>query len=82
MAVNKADMLINKNVEALLAKMSVEQKIGQMIQVERSLCTPEEVKKYHIGSVLSGAGSAPKENNADDWVEMIEEYWQASNIQL
>ena len=80
MAVNKADMLINKNVEALLAKMSVEQKIGQMIQVERSLCTPEEVKKYHIGSVLSGAGSAPKENNADDWVEMIEEYWQASNI--
>ena len=72
----------NKNtaekVESLLSKMSLEQKIGQMVQAERMAITPEEVRDYHIGSVLSGGGSCPGDNRPADWVEMNDLYWMAS----
>jgi beta-glucosidase len=65
-------------VEALLGRMTLEQKVGQMTQTERLVITADEVKRFHIGSVLSGGGSAPGENLVADWVEMNEAYWQAS----
>ncbi|WP_260679374.1 glycoside hydrolase family 3 protein [Thalassomonas sp. M1454] len=80
MSTKKQQLIIDNKVDDLLNCMSVEQKIGQMIQVERSLCSPDDVKKYHIGSVLSGAGSSPEDNLLNDWVEMAEQYWQASII--
>ena len=49
---------IENKVSALLAKMTLDQKIGQLLQPERQFVTPEDVKKYHIGSVLSGGGLA------------------------
>ena len=47
------------------------------MKTERLVITADEVKRFHIGSVLSG-GSAPGENLVADWVEMNEAYWQAS----
>lgn len=67
-----------KQAKSLLAEMSLDQKIGQMIQTERSSCTPKQVKKHHIGSVLCGAGSFPGENSQSDWLKMSDEYWYAS----
>jgi len=67
-----------EEVESLLSKMSLEQKIGQMVQPERMEITPEEVRAYHIGSVLSGGGSCPGDNRPADWVEMNDAYWMAS----
>ena len=49
-------------IEALLARMTLAQKVGQMTQPERMHITPEEVRDHHIGSVLSGGGSTPGEN--------------------
>lgn len=65
-------------VELLLQKMSLAQKIGQMVQTERMAITPEEVKAWHIGSVLSGGGSCPGDNQLADWVQMNDAYWAAS----
>jgi beta-glucosidase len=65
-------------VEQLLQKMSLAQKIGQMVQTERMAITPEEVKAWHIGSVLSGGGSCPGDNQPADWVQMNDAYWAAS----
>ena len=65
-------------VEQLLSRMNLEQKIGQMTQTERMTVTPEEVKSFHLGSVLSGGGSAPGENQPTDWLAMCDEYWAAS----
>jgi len=65
-------------VEALLAKMSLDQKIGQMLQTERLSASPDDVKKYHIGSILSGAGSTPGDNKPADWVAMNDAFWAAS----
>lgn len=61
-----------------MSRMTLDQKIGQMTQCERMECTPEEVKQYHLGSVLSGGGSAPGENRPADWVDMNDAYWAAS----
>ena len=43
---------INKKVAAIVSKMTLEQKVGQMTQPEIGFVTPEDVKKYHLGSVL------------------------------
>lgn len=65
-------------VETWLQRMTLEQKIGQMIQTERMSITPEQVKAFHIGSVLSGGGSSPGENKPADWVKMNDKFWAAS----
>ena len=65
-------------VESLLSAMSLDQKIGQMTQPERLSITPEEVRTFHIGSVLSGGGSCPGDNYPADWVDMNDAYWMAS----
>lgn len=65
-------------VEQLLSRLSLEQKIGQMIQAERMAITPDEVAEYHIGSILSGGGSAPGANQPADWIAMNDAYWAAS----
>ncbi len=65
-------------VQALLARMTLDQKIGQMTQPERLHVSPAEVKAFHIGSVLSGGGSCPGRNRPADWVAMNDAYWAAS----
>jgi len=65
-------------ISELLKKMTLDQKIGQLLQPERQFITPEEVKKYHVGSVLSGGGSVPGDNKPEDWIKMNDAYWAAS----
>jgi beta-glucosidase len=69
---------IERQISELMAKMNLDQKIGQIVQAERQFIVPEEVKKYHIGSVLSGGGSTPGENKPQDWIQMNDAYWAAS----
>lgn len=64
--------------DALLARMSLAQKLGQMIQAERASTTPDDVERFHLGSVLSGGGSVPGANRVADWVAMHDAYWTAS----
>ncbi|WP_163194544.1 glycoside hydrolase family 3 protein [Clostridium thermarum] len=72
-----------ERVKDLLSKMNVDEKIGQMVQAERANITPEEVKKYYIGSVFSGGGSTPKDNSPKGWTEMIKQYQEgAANTRL
>lgn len=64
--------------EALLTRLDLAQKLGQMIQSERASTTPDDVRQFHLGSVLSGGGSVPGENRLADWVAMHDAYWMAS----
>ena len=75
------DPIIAEKVEALLSRMSLAQKIGQMTQAERAAVEPEDVLNYHLGSILSGGGSAPGDNLPADWVDMNDAYWAASMIE-
>ncbi|XP_045789698.1 beta-glucosidase BoGH3B-like [Trifolium pratense] len=63
---------LNTRIKDLMDRMTLEEKIGQMVQIERVNATADVMKKYFIGSVLSGGGSVPKVNaTAKDWVDMI-----------
>jgi beta-glucosidase len=64
--------------DQLLAKMNLAQKVGQMTQAEYLSCSPDDVKKYHLGSVMSGAGSNPGSNTPQDWIDINDSYWMAS----
>lgn len=76
------DPAVESRITAQIDKMSLEQKVGQMIQAEIRQVTPEEVKTYHLGSVLNGGGSFPynkKFAKASDWVALADQYYQASS---
>jgi beta-glucosidase len=59
-------------VEDLLARMTLDEKIGQMTQVERNSIARGDIKKYIIGSILSGGGSSPDVNSLEGWYAMVE----------
>ena len=75
------DQAIGQEVEALLSVMNLDQKIGQMTLSERSYLTPEDVKTYHLGGILSCSGSSPGNNQPADWVAMNDTFWAASMMQ-
>ena len=70
-----------KEVSDLLSKMTLEQKVGQMVQANIKTIKPEEVRRFHIGAVLNG-GNTYANNNRDatvaDWVQLVDDYYQAS----
>jgi beta-glucosidase len=75
------DRTIEGKVDALLATMTVEEKVGQVIQPEWKTITPADVITYHIGSIENGGGAVPggnKHASVQDWVNLIDPYWQAS----
>ncbi|KAH7855242.1 hypothetical protein Vadar_022814 [Vaccinium darrowii] len=52
--------------------MTLTEKIGQMIQIERTVASGKVIGQCFIGSVLSGAGSVPVTNaTAENWVDMV-----------
>ncbi|PKL82424.1 MAG: beta-glucosidase [Ignavibacteriae bacterium HGW-Ignavibacteriae-3] len=65
---------INKDVDELIARMTLDEKIGQMIQVDRSAVfnNPQDITNYFIGSVLSGGGSSPGNNTASGWADLYD----------
>lgn len=75
---------LNENapqVEALLASMTLEQKVAQMIQGEIKHVTPDDIRTYGLGSVLNGGGSFPNEekfSSLQDWVALADAYREAS----
>ena len=75
------DPAIEARVAEILASMTLEQKVGQMVQPEIKSITPEEVRQYYIGSVLNGGGSWPAKNkhaSVQDWVALADAYYDAS----
>ncbi len=68
-------------VQSLLDRMTLEEKVGQMVQAEIKHVTPDEVREYGLGSVLNGGGSHPngdKYGTINDWRELAYHYYQAS----
>ncbi|MBI5029913.1 MAG: glycoside hydrolase family 3 C-terminal domain-containing protein [Chloroflexi bacterium] len=69
---------IAQRVDDLLARMTLEEKIGQMTQVENGSIKPSDVTAKFIGSVLSGGDGAPQPNNQAAWTKMINDYQAAA----
>ncbi len=76
-----ADPELERRVDELLASMTVEEKVGQIIQGDIDSITPEDVRKYRLGSILAGGGSDPgRQYNAPPkaWLDLSDAFWEAS----
>src|SRR5262245_8711879 len=61
--------------KALLAQMTLDEKVGQMTQADQLfLKDPLDIERYFLGSVLSGGDSDPKTNSLQDWTDMYDRY--------
>lgn len=72
---------IEAKIKKLLATMSLEQKVGQVVQADIASVTPEDVYKYHLGSVLNGGNSAPGGKQwapANEWLRDADLFYDAS----
>ena len=75
------DPKIEAQIDEILPKLSLEQKVGQVIQADNASITPAEVKKYRLGSILSGGNSAPGPlpyADAKTWLASADEFYNAS----
>jgi beta-glucosidase len=75
------DAKIETRIDDLLQRMTVEEKVGQIIQPEWKSISPAEVAQYHIGSIENGGGAVPggdKHSSVQDWVNLIEPYYDSS----
>ena len=69
-------------IDQILAKMTIEEKVGQLIQPDISSVTPEDARKYKFGSILAGGNSAPGGNEkapAAEWLKLADAFWNANN---
>ncbi|KMT11326.1 hypothetical protein BVRB_5g110070 [Beta vulgaris subsp. vulgaris] len=70
---------LGARIRDLMSRMTLEEKIGQMVQIERSVASGEVMKNYFIGSVLSGGGSVPAEKaSPESWINMVNEFQTGS----
>ena len=65
-------------VADLVSRMTLDEKIGQMTQAERSVVNTQDITNYGLGSILSGGGSAPSPNTPISWANMVDNFQQAA----
>jgi beta-glucosidase len=76
-----ADPALERAVSEILERMTPEEKVGQVIQAEIGSLTPDDVRRYHLGSVLNGGGSHPggrKRTSPAEWVMLADAFYDAS----
>ncbi len=72
---------VEARVNRILADMTLEQKVAQLIQPEIRDVTPEDMRRYGFGSYLNGGGAFPGNNKhatPQEWVALAEAMYQAS----
>jgi beta-glucosidase len=75
------DAALEQRVAALLAKMTVEEKVGQLVQADILSVTPDDVRKYHLGAILAGGNSKPNAQltaTVAQWQALSDEFYRAS----
>lgn len=75
---NNSEPSVEDRVKLLISRMTLEEKIGQMLQGERSKVTAGDMRELNLGSVLSGGGSFPGRNTPEDWRSMIMNYQEGA----
>lgn len=74
-----ANLSVEERVADLLARMTLEEKIGQMTLIENRSIDPAGVRRHAVGGVLSGGGGYPLGGNtAEAWAAMVRAYQAAA----
>ncbi len=76
-----SDEALEGRVRSIVAGMTLEQKVGQMTQADIRSITPDDVRRFYIGSVLNGGGAWPGQkmhSSVDDWLRLSDAFYRAS----
>lgn len=69
-------------VDSVLAKLTLEEKVGQLIQADIGSIKPEDLKTYPLGSILGGGSSpplgAPDRSPQKPWVDTAKAFRAAA----
>ena len=68
-------------IDAILLQMSLEQKVGQLVQADISAIKPADLASYPLGSILAGGNSGPygdERASAAKWGQLVAEFRDAS----
>lgn len=71
--------------EQLLAAMSLERKVAQIVMPDIGSITPADVQRYRFGTILNGGNSGPYGDDkapAADWLTLADAFWEASTAPL
>ncbi len=66
--------------QALLSQMTLPEKVGQMLQADRTRVQGDQIARQAFGSILSGGGSGPEQNTPVEWARMVNGY-RAQSLQ-
>lgn len=75
------DRATEARITAIIARMTIEQKVGQTIQADISAITPADLARYPLGSILAGGNSGPfgdERASASKWAELVRQFRSAS----
>jgi beta-glucosidase len=75
------DADLERRITALLARMTLEQKVGQLIQADIGSVTPADVGQLALGSILNGANSSPRDDKLaapSEWLALADRFYDAS----
>jgi len=76
-SVGVTNSVTEQKITNLIAQMTVEEKVGQIIQTDISNISPEELRRYPLGSLLAGGDSGPNGNERAgprEWLAMVREF--------
>jgi beta-glucosidase len=68
-------------VDQLLQQMTLEEKIGQMIQADIASISPAQLTQYKLGSILAGGNAAPNDNprtTPEAWLSLTDAFYRAA----
>jgi beta-glucosidase len=70
---------VKARVSDLMSRMTLDDKLGQMIQPERLGITDlADLATYRVGSLLSGGSSQPTPNTPESWADMYDNFQRAT----
>ncbi|WP_300974924.1 glycoside hydrolase family 3 protein [Sphingomonas sp. LHG3406-1] len=72
-------------IDTLLARMTVERKVAQLVMPDILTITPEDVRRYRFGTILNGGNSGPGNNDkapAPEWLKLADTMWEASTAPM
>lgn len=75
-----ADPAMEKRIDSLLAKMSDEDKVAQVVQPDIGSLTVDDMRQYKFGSILAGGSSGPNRDDkapAAAWLAYADTAWDA-----
>ncbi len=74
----KSEINNDSSVQSIIEKMTLQDKIGQMVLIDKNAITIDAVRRKSIGGILSGGGGNPQNNTPEEWYEMVKEFQTAA----